>query len=91
MSIRQFLIGDTIEISWVNSGITPSVIVAAVYNGSEALVDSAAMTSSGNGHYFYLHTVPNSPGLYVAQTLATIAGKPFKRRQKFEAITYEVD
>lgn len=91
MPIKKFLIGDTVEISWINSGITPSAINAAVYTGSETIVDSASMTSSGNGHYFYLHTVPSTPGLYVAQTLATIGGKPFKRREKYEAVTYEVD
>lgn len=91
MSTKQFLIGDTFAVSWINSGITPTAIHYAVYNGSETLVDSATMTSSGNGHYYGLHTVPNSPGFYVAQTLATIGGKPYKRREKYEAVTYEVD
>lgn len=91
MSTKQFLIGDTVEVSWINSGITPSAIHYAAYNGSETLVDSAAMTSSGNGHYFGLHTVPNSAGFYVVYTIATISGKPFKRAEKYEAVTYEVD
>lgn len=91
MSIKQFIVGDTFEVSWVNSGITPSAIVAAVYTGSETLVDSAAMVSSGNGHFYHLHTVPNTPGFYVTQTLATISGKPFKRREKYEAIIKDVD
>lgn len=91
MSIKRFLIGDTVEVSWINSGITPSAIHYAAYNGSETLVDSASMTSSGNGHYFGLHTVPNTPGFYVVYTTATIAGKPFRRAAKYEAVTYEVD
>lgn len=91
MSIKQYLIGDTFPIVWINSGITPSAIIMSVYNGNETMVDSVSMTSSGNGHYFALHTVPDTPGFYVAETLAIINGKPFKRRQKYEAVTYEVD
>lgn len=91
MSVRQFLVGDTMKISWINSGITPTAISARIYNGDETVVDSATMASSGDGHYYHLHTIPNSPGFYVAETLATIAGKPFKRRQKFQAVIEDVD
>ncbi len=90
-NIQKKLVGDTIEISWVSSGVSPSDIYCAVYNGSETLVDSATMISSGNGHYYHLHTIPNSEGFYVAETLATVSTKPYGRRIKFKAIKGEVD
>ena len=89
--ILETLIGDTIQIIWVDSGVTPTALVAAVYTGSETLVDSGAMVSSGNGHFFKLHTVPSTPGYYVAETLATIDGFPYKRRRKYRAVLEEVD
>ena len=85
------LIGDTIAITWVNSGVTPTAIGAAIYNGSETLVSSASMTSSGNGHYYRLYTLPNTPGYFVAETIATISGNPYKNRIRFKAIRGEVD
>lgn len=91
MKPNDFLIGDTIKVSWVNSGITPTTLVYAVYTGSETLVDSASMTSSGNGFYYGLHTVPNTPGWYVIETLASISSKPYKRRTKYRAVMEDVD
>jgi hypothetical protein len=36
--IKKVLIGNTVEITWINSGITPTSIVAAVYTGSLLIV-----------------------------------------------------
>ena len=89
--IKRHLIGDTIQITMVNSGVTPSSAVCKIYNGSETLVGSGSMTSSGNGHYYFNYTIPNTAGFYVAETLATIGSKPYKNRKKFQAIFGEVD
>ena len=91
MSLKKHLIGDTIQVTMVNSGVTPSAINCAVYNGDETLVDSGSMTSSGNGHYFFDHTIVNTEGFYVAETLATINSKPYKNRIRFKAIKGETD
>lgn len=88
--IKKYLVGDTIQITMVNSGVTPSAIMCAVYDSSETLVDSGSMTSSGNGHYYFDHTVTNTPGFYVAQTLATISSNPYKNRLRFQAVLGEV-
>jgi len=85
------LVGDTFQVTWVNSGVTPTSLVAAVYNGSETMIDSGTMTSSGNGHYYYDHTVSSSAGFYVAETVATINSAPYKRRIRFKAVNGEVD
>lgn len=91
MSTQDLLCGDTVKIRWINSGITPTAIIGAVYTGSETIVDSAVMVSSGNGHYYHLHTVPNTPGYYVAQTLATISTKPYKNRLAYRAVLMDVN
>ena len=91
MNLTKHLIGNTIQITWVNSGQTPSPITAGVYNGSDTLVDSGAMTSSGNGFYFRNYTLPNTAGYYVAETMATIGGNPYKNRIRFKAIKGETD
>lgn len=91
MGIKSHLIGDTIQITMVNSGVTPSSAIASVFDENETLIDSASMVSSGNGHYYHDHTVSNSLGYYVAETLSTINSKPYKNRVKFKAVTGEVD
>jgi len=91
MGIKKYLIGDTIQLTWVNSGITPSDIVASVRDGNEVLVDSGAMVSSGNGHYYFDHTVVNTLGFYVGETKATINALPYKNRLKFKAVDGSVD
>lgn len=91
--MKEFLCGDTIKVTWINSGVTPSDVRATIYNGSETAVDSATMveSGSGNGFFYHLHTVPNTPGFYVAETYATISGKPYKRRNTFKAIIGDSD
>ena len=88
--MKRYLIGDTIRLTWVSSDITPSTIIANVFDSSETLVDSGSMTSSGNGHYYFEHTISDTPAFYVSQTLATINGKPYKNRTRFQAILGEV-
>jgi len=89
--MKKFLIGNTLKVTWVNSGVTPSAISAAIYNGSDTLVNSVAMTSSGNGHYYSPYTLPNTPGYFVAETLATVSSNPYKDRMRFKAVTGEAD
>lgn len=89
--MKDFLCGNTITLGWVNSGVTPSDITAKCFTGSETVIDSAAMVQSGTGIYYHLHTVPNTPGFYTLETIATITGKPFKNRLKYQAVLQDVD
>ena len=89
--MQDYLCGNTVKIRWVNSGVTPSSLISAVYTGSETIVDSGAMVSSGAGHYYYLHTVPSVPGYYVAETVAVISGKPYKNRNRYRAMLLDVN
>lgn len=89
--MNKFLVGDTMKLTWINSGQTANPIIASIFNGSDSLVNSVSMSSSGDGHYFSNYTLPNTPGFYVAETLATIAGLPYKNRTRFKVITGETD
>lgn len=92
MSVEdRYLIGDTIKATWVNSGVTPSSISVGLIDGAELLVSSSTMTSSGDGHYYQPVTLPNTPGRYVLEFLATIDAYPYKRRRQIWARTEDVD
>jgi hypothetical protein len=88
--LTRVLVGDTFKQTFVNSGVTASPIVASILSGSETIVNSAAATSSGNGHYYNMVQI-NTPGYYVSQWIATISGNEYKRRQRFKAVLNEVD
>ena len=87
----EFLVGNTIMVTWINSGQTPSEIGWTMYDGNESVVNTNAHISSGNGHYYGLITTPDTPGLYVVETLAVIGGNNYRHRDIFRAIKLEVD
>ena len=89
MSYRKVLIGNTIKFTWINSGVTMSPVLG-VYTGSETLIDSGAMVDSGNGHYYYNHTV-NSAGYYNMVAVGSVSGSPYKRNLKIKGVTGGVD
>lgn len=89
--MKNFLIGDTIKFTWVSSGVVPSSIYAAIFDGNESLVNSASMVSSGNGHFYSLYTVSDSAGFYVSEMKAIVNSKPYKKRVRFQAVLEEVD
>lgn len=87
---KDILCGTTRVMTWVNSGITPTGLSVSVLAGSSTLVSSAAMTSSGNGHYYQPVTLPTTPGFYVVRWQATIGGKPYKNEVRIRTILGEV-
>lgn len=89
--MKKILAGTTKQSTWVSSGITASPIYVALLDGSETVVSSTSMTSSGNGHYFGLITYPNTPGFYVVEDKATVATYPYKSRQTVKVVLSEVD
>ena len=90
-NIKTTLIGHTIRFTWVSSDVTPSDIYSVVRDGSETLVHSQTMISSGNGHYYLDYTIPDSAGYYAVEELAIINGKPYRHKFKIKATTGEVD
>lgn len=91
-STVETIAGDTLIFTWVNSGVTPSSILALLFTGSETLAHSVDMTSSGNGHYFANVPIPDSyDAYYAAETRAVIDGFTYKRRMKVHAELMQVD
>ncbi len=90
MALKRIQVGDTFKAFWISSGTTPSVITASIITGSETVISSGSGVSSGNGHFYRTFSV-NTPGYYVSQWTATIAGSPYKRKTRFKAILGEVD
>lgn len=91
-SYSKVLVGDTFKQTFIASGTDPSVITASILDENEAVVSSGTGVNSLNGHYFRnVSGGVNTPGYYVSQWDATIAGLPYKRRSRFKAILGEVD
>ena len=90
--IPEFIVGDTIFISWVESSQTVNSGDAffTVFTGSETVVDSDFMVNSGPG-LVANHTIPNTPGYYSVLTEIDIGGFPFRRKKRYQAICLEVD
>lgn len=89
--MKEFQLGETMKITWVNSGVTPETLIASIFDGNETLIFSGDMVSSGNGHYYKYAQVSSERGYFAAQTNATISGMPFPRRVRFKTILLETD
>lgn len=89
--MKRILAGTTRELTWVNSGQSPSPISVSILDGTDAIVSSVSMSSSGSGHYYANVTMPASEGFYIAEFNAAIASKPYKKRIPFRTTFEEVD
>ncbi len=84
---HRYLVGDTIRISWINSGVIPEEIYTSISNEDAMLVSSGAMISSGNGHYYFPFFVPDSgPQFYSALTTSVINSYTYRRCIRFQAL-----
>lgn len=89
MSFKKGLIGGTIKMTWINSGVTMNPKVTA-FTGSETVVATGDMVDSGNGHYYYNFTIPSS-GFYNLVAIGSAGGYPYKRNEKVKGVTGGVD
>ncbi len=92
--IREFIVGDTFQITWIDSSFPVSSLdslTANVLTGSETIIDTGAMVDSGDGRHFFFNHTAQAAGYYLAETVAIIAGVPIIRRERFQSITLEVD
>ena len=69
--------GSTIKQTWTNSGAAPSLILSTLLDSSGSLVSSVAGVSSGNGHYFALHDLPNTRAWYLNKWYAVIDARTY--------------
>lgn len=80
--MKEFLVNDTIPVSWVNSGGgDPTSLYVHLLTSSGTSVSSTAFVSSGAGQYGALVTLPSVYGIYAVKSVAVINGKPYHRSE----------
>lgn len=89
--MKRILSGDTRKVTWIASGNTATNISTAVRDREENVVTSLSMTSSGNGHYYSMVTMPTTAAFYAIELQAVISTKTYKRRIPFQIVLTEVD
>lgn len=89
--MKRLQTGTTRQVFWINSDTVPTNMLFNLIDGAETVITSAPMVSSGNGHYYYDMTVPDSEGYYTAQVTCTIGLKPYKNKTPFRAVLEEVN
>jgi hypothetical protein len=77
--------GTTLKLTWITSGATVSPLHSALIDKTESLVSSVAATSSGDGHYYALHTIPNSTAWYINEWFGFINPSTYVARQLVQA------
>ena len=90
-AVIEKLAGTTLKVTFVNSGAVASPIGSALLDTSDALINSVAATSSGNGFYYALHLLPNSAQWLVNEWKATIAANSYTERQMVRVRKMETD
>jgi len=90
---KDVVAGDTIKFKWVSSGDTFSPIFVDIRDGSETLVHSATMASSGSGHYYYNYTTidSGSDGFYSGKMVGYIDSLAYVRPEWYRITPMEVD
>lgn len=89
--MRDYIVGTTKQFTWINSGTVGATIAVSIWTGSETMVSSSAMVSSGPGHYYTFSTLPEEPGFYKALFDASVIGYPFKHVIQFRTVLGDVD
>lgn len=91
IKVLDTIVGGTVKVTWVNSGVIPSALRSLLFDKNETLVGSMDGVSSGNGFFYALHTIPNSAGFYANKWYATINANTYVTPQFLRALTYQVD
>lgn len=82
----EIIAGTTLRSTLVSSGATMSPACSNLLSGSGTLVDSSAAVSSGNGFYYAIHQLPNTPCWYVNKWFAFISPNTYVAAQYVKAI-----
>lgn len=91
--VVEVIAGTTLRATYVSSGIAVPVLSSALLSGSETLVNSVAAVSSGNGFFFALNPIPNSPHMpwLVNEWIGVIASNTYIDRQLVRVHRLEVE
>jgi hypothetical protein len=90
-SIVEELVGDTLKVTFVNTGATVSPLVSTLLDPLENLVSSVTAIASGNGAYYALHILPGSPQWLVNRWWGVINANTYTRSQFVRVRTMETD
>jgi hypothetical protein len=89
--IIEKVAGTTLKATLVSSGATINPVSSALFDINETLVNSIAATSSGDGHYYAMHLLPNTRAWYINQWIGVIEANTYVERQFVHALKPEVD
>jgi len=91
MNVREKVAGSTYKATWVSSGGIPNPITSSLIDKNKTVVSSISAVASGNGAFYALHPVPNTPGWYVNEWRALAGGFQYVNRQLLHVINEDVD
>lgn len=79
--IYERISGTTFRATYVNSGVSPALLSSLLRDANEAVVNTAAAASSGNGFYYAVHQLPTTPGWFVNEWISVIGVNTYIDRQ----------
>lgn len=91
LNVVNEFIGSTLRTTVVCSGATISPLSSALYNGSETLISSISMVSSGNGFYYGDLLLPMSKQWMLNEIVGVINTNTYRRFQLIDVQKPEVD
>lgn len=89
--VHERIAGSTLRVTWVNTGVTPTLLTAALRDRNDAVVSSLTAISSGNGAYYAVLPLPNTPGWWVNEWIAVINANTYVDRQWIKTYVGDVD
>jgi hypothetical protein len=75
------LAGDTLKLTWISSGSVAGTIFSNLLDRNHAVVSSVPAVSSGDGHYYALHTLPDSKQWLINRWTAVVNANTYRKSQ----------
>lgn len=89
--LHERIAGSTLRVTWVSTGVTPTLLTCALRDRDDVVVSSITATASGNGAYYGLLALPNTPGVWVNEWIAVINANTYVDRQWIRTYRGDVD
>lgn len=87
----EFIGGTTRVLTWVSSGVVVDSITCALRDFDDAVINTASVVSSGNGHYYAVMPHPVANRWVVNEWIAIIQANTYISRQFGNGRLLEVD
>lgn len=90
--IRDLIADGAAKLTWINSGAVPGALWSTIIDRNEVLVSSRSAQSSGNGHFYAVHQLPNSGNQWmVNRWFAVLNGNTYSNVQLLHVRDVQVD